>query len=1347
MAAHVVNLRAPSVCALWILLAFGSLAGAQRFSEPSFRDYPIRNSSPADIEDSLRRFLSDRITSGEVVDVVSDLRTGRLLVRGSDEVQTLASQFIQALDQPAVQPRVAPPASVVRPYPVASLQELGHRHDVIRNQFAQNGVRISPDDRTMQLVIQAPESIHQQIAANWNNPQIFQLPAPANVNRWTQRQAQQAQQVQQGQMVQAQPVVPFVPSNEQLQLENIGWRELLKGLSGVQADPNAVSSPREGTLELQLASESGYATRMQIDQASHVVQISGSADETDEWKRVVKALDSKPAIPGELQITGRLGDAQPRTITRTIALLGGGGTDTASRRLNSNTPQSQLADATAPNAERPPLQLAQAQPQPGNAPAAAQGSGPQRDIARMLTGGDGSGSFLGPVRIEFIEGTDIFIVRGQQRDVDRVMQIIRNIEQLTVDTEPTIEVYQLQHANSEALAALINQLNEEPLAARQGDVSVTPLVKPNALLLIGRDAGVEAVKKIVEKLDVATTGGEQFKVIKLKYLPSVDAERTIFNLYNAVQQQATGTDEVPTLQLRVRVVADFRSNSVAIQGSPRDIAEIEKLLSEIDVERSATVSEVRVFQLKNALAEEVATVLNDTLGTDESTQGQQGFGGGQGQAGTGGSGNANTQPFSSRRALMLVMERLDAEGQRLLDEELLQSGILSNVVVSANERANSVVVVSPEGSMKLIAEIVRQLDELPAQEAEIRVFEIVNGDAATLIDMLDTLFAQDENDDGPLVQSAAGTGESTLVPLRFALDPRTNSIIASGNNADLQVVEAILLKLDSSDVSRRKNTVVELKIQQAQSVANAIAEFVALKRQAIQGIAADTISQYELLDQEVVVVAEPDSNKLIISATEPFFSDIMEVIDELDRRPDMVMVQCLIAEVALGTTEEFGVELGIQDSLLFNRSIIDGDGVAIPGFNFNNQPLGGNVTNPGSARDQLAGQGLSDFGLGRTNGTLGYGGLVLSASSESVSVLIRALQEARRLDVLSRPQVMMLNNTTGEVQVGQQVPYVTGTTNNGFNITNNVEFQQVGLILSVTPRISPDGLVVLDVLAENSQLGSEEDGIPISVTDGVVIRQPSIDTTRARTFVTARDGQTVILGGLITKQRQAFERKVPYLADVPFFGRLFRSDGVAEQRTELLIILTPKIIRDEADVDRVNSEEYARMSWCLGNVIETHGDIGPGTMYEESVIYSGMPSTDGSLDSQVYPNTSGMGVPMDTSNGWQAPTPIPTPAPEAVTPIPSAEQSPSDLAPPSTLPDLPPQARKQSVLLNSPGNASLFPWSGKRLWGRQELGTPSAPAYSVRPASYQGRQSSGKKTAPPKEKQAIYRFDQLPEEN
>ena len=247
---------------------------------------------------------------------------------------------------------------------------------------------------------------------------------------------------------------------------------------------------------------------------------------------------------------------------------------------------------------------------------------------------------------------------------------------------------------------------------------------------------------------------------------------------------------------------------------------------------------------------------------------------------------------------------------------------------------------------------------------------------------------------------------------------------------------------------------------------------------------------------------------------------------------------------------------------------------------------------PARYQEHLAGQALSDLGLARTNGELGFGGLVLSASNESVSILLRALQESRRLEILSRPQIMMLNNTEGTVQVGADVPYVSDVQNNINGVTNVVDFRQVGLILTVRPRIGPDGMIALNVVANRSNLGAVEDGIPISAQDGVVIRAPIFEETSTETFVTARDGQTVILGGLIQKTRSSFQRKVPYLGDIPLVGRLFRSDAVTDERKELLIILTPQIVRDQADIDRVNSEEYARMSWCLGNVIEMHGDVG-----------------------------------------------------------------------------------------------------------------------------------------------------------
>ena len=150
-------------------------------------------------------------------------------------------------------------------------------------------------------------------------------------------------------------------------------------------------------------------------------------------------------------------------------------------------------------------------------------------------------------------------------------------------------------------------------------------------------------------------------------------------------------------------------------------------------------------------------------------------------------------------------------------------------------------------------------------------------------------------------------------------------------------------------------------------------------------------------------------------------------------------------------------------------------------------------------------QGLSNFGVGRTNNELGFGGLVLSASSESVSVLLRALSESHRLEVLSRPQIMTLDNQPAFIQVGQRVPRITGTTAQPDRPDQlRSRWRTSGLILGVTPRISPDGLVVMEIDAEKSEVGPEAEGIPISISARArSIRSPRINTTTAQTTVSA----------------------------------------------------------------------------------------------------------------------------------------------------------------------------------------------------------------------------------------------------
>ena len=785
-------IRCGIVAAIFFVFSGVESAG-QQFVDPQVQSYPLQHVSAEQVEQSLRSFLAQQIASNELVDIVSDPVGNRILVRGSRGLQRTVAQFIPLVDRQS-QITANPFAQanrVVKPYRIDDLLELQRRANQLRKAYeGRTDVRIAADERTRQLIVHAPLEIHDQIS-NW-----FQQPAQA-----PPAPQQNALPIP----VEAGSNAPVPPVNEtagqftgtnRIALKHIDWRTLLQGMRGVQGVNAAITSPREGELQMTLPSDNGTAVRLQIDQQNQIVQIRGDQQSMERWTRVVQALDQQPARAGEWQATGRLGDARADTITQTIAMLGGAGAFGPStlRTIGANRANwggdvvNQLFQP-----QRQPVQLAQAgqiAPTPNGADAAA------------VLGSDDGGNFLGPVRIEFLEGTDIFIIRGAQRDVDRVMKIIEEIELKTQETEPSIEIYQLQHANSEAVRDLINELNSGVLEARLGDVSVTALVKPNAVLLIGRPAGVESVKDLIKKLDVPAEASARFRVFGLKHLPAVDAERTINFLYNQQAQQQPTDGTGATLNPRVRAVADFRSNSIVVQGSPRDIEEIGNLLEQIDKADGTSANEVRVFALKNAIAEEVATVLDDTLGTDQSQQAQQGqnnFGAQQqGQNAQ----NANTQARSSRRAMTLRMKVLDEKTNKLIDSDVLESGILSNVVVTFNERTNTVIVTAPVSSMDLIAEIIRQMDERPAQEAQIRVITVINGDGQTLVDMLDSLFPQDDNQDGPIVQSAAGTSDSTLVPLRFALDPRTNSIIVTGNEADLGVVEAILLKLDANDVNK-----------------------------------------------------------------------------------------------------------------------------------------------------------------------------------------------------------------------------------------------------------------------------------------------------------------------------------------------------------------------------------------------------------------------------------------------------------------------------------------------------------------------------------------------------------------
>ncbi|MEX0714406.1 MAG: secretin N-terminal domain-containing protein [Pirellulales bacterium] len=1224
-------------------------ADAQQRPGHGFEAYRLRDAQAHEIEPRLRELLSG--LADDEAEIVVDSRGNRLLVRGSAEVQQVARDLIESLDRSGRPQAASKPVLKSYPYSGADPDALASR---LQDEYpAASGVRIAADDRTGQILVLAPPHIQSELARRLESrqPAFERPPGDAGDN--------QVSRVLRTRAAAAQAHSPTVqlrqlrPEQLQSSLSNL-WGEHFSGLAKTrpEVDSYLVRLPDQQPLEIDLNRRTGKVTlRGPVDAATHCA-------------RLIEALDAPAESRGRSTRVVAVPASTSTHVRRAMDAVTnqGNGNALPPRHADGAGSLPMVARLFRPRAqvesEAQDLQDQQQQEQPPD-----EGAFIEDDqlVPDQLT--DEDAAVLGQVQIEYLEGLDAIIIRGNRRDVERVLQIIDDIERLSVETEPVIEVYTLRHVDSQAMADLIRPLYDDFLAPRQGRVSITALVKPNALLLVGRAATVKSVTDLLARLDQPVGPTGQFRLFRLRHAPASVAAQTITQFFGeraAPGQQPTAAGLAP----RVAVTADFRTNSLIVQASPRDLVEVARLIQGLDTISSDAVNELRVFRLRNALAEELAPVLQEAISSQAVQAGRPGqFGDGAFQPTPGQPGaqpglpGAQGAQAQQAKSLTLQFLTVDAEGQRLVN-----SGILTDVRITADPRANSLLVSAPAESIDLLAALIAQLDQPPEAAVQIKVFTIINGDAASLAQLLEELFgsptgqqAGQQGQFGP--QPLVTGGEGSLLPLRFSVDPRTNSIIASGSASDLAVVHAILLRLDESDVRERRSSIYRLKNAPAEAVAAAINEFLTTERD-VQQITPELLSPFEQIEREVVVVPELVSNSLIISATPRFYDEIIRLVEELDARPPMVMIQVLIAEVTLNNTDEFGIELGLQDSVLFDRSLlgdiqfqtvttqqaVPGGGTItttdenvitatnIPGFIFNNLPLG----NSGSAqslatRESIGSQGLTSFAVGRTNGDLGFGGLVLSASSESVSILVRALKESRRLDVLSRPQIMTLDNQPALILVGQRVPFITQTAlTPGVGQTNTIAFENVGLVLGVTPRISPDGLVVMEINAEKSQVGPEAEGIPISINaTGEVIRSPRIDATTAQTTISAMDGQTVVFAGLITKSKTEVRRRVPLLSEIPILGNLFRYDGVSGRKTELLIIMTPRIVRNEAHAEVVKRDEAARMSWCLADVQKLHGNAGLRGRGDEwadgetITIYPDGAPTPAAIDGEILPPPAG----------------------------------------------------------------------------------------------------------------------------
>ncbi len=253
---------------------------------------------------------------------------------------------------------------------------------------------------------------------------------------------------------------------------------------------------------------------------------------------------------------------------------------------------------------------------------------------------------------------------------------------------------------------------------------------------------------------------------------------------------------------------------------------------------------------------------------------------------------------------------------------------------------------------------------------------------------------------------------------------------------------------------------------------------------------------------------------------------IEEVIRQLDVDPPQVLIQLMLAEVTLEGGFDWGISADASGDIGTVR-------------------LGGMY-------DLVA-------------GTMAMGAPTLSIASSDFNIMLRALEKQNRLNILSNPSIMTANNEQATINVGETIylPTASQTFDTGL-VSVPLEAKETGVILDVTPSINPDGFVRLDVTPTLSRVTDQRDEPAVGVTT------PRIQQRTADTTVTVYDGQTIILGGLILEEYEYNEQSIPLLGDLPLIGFLFRGETENLRRTELVIVLTPHVIRSPADRDRID---------------------------------------------------------------------------------------------------------------------------------------------------------------------------------
>ena len=695
-------------------------------------------------------------------------------------------------------------------------------------------------------------------------------------------------------------------------------------------------------------------------------------------------------------------------------------------------------------------------------------------------------------------------------------------------------------------------------------VRIWPDKTANRLVISAPKSKMPEVRQLLDILDTDKPQDVAVRVISLKNVNAADLVKEIGPLY----QRSGGRSS----REAVEIAANERSNSLIILSSEANYRTIAKLVNGLDTE-DAMEKTTRTFTLKNADAQDVAKQLQDL----------------------------NKDQDSSSRYPYFIYSSMGSGSKGP-----------SKMSVVADRRRNCLIVQAPPTQMNSIEKMIKELDE-PVNDDGLapKIFPLKYVSAVDLEDVLNELFLK-KTQQRPYWDYYDNQESNTdrdvgrlYGKVRITSEPYANVIIVTSNSKEnLAVVEEVLKQLDRPSEAGESTLRIGLKFAKASVVANSLNILFAKNGSPpLRGGNAQpqpnapanpqqplrTASQpnFELeratkeegyfpwlggqpdntrgtdgrqaaravsdLVGRVRAVADERSNALLVSANVHFFPQVLKLVEELDAPTDQVLIEARLVEVASDFLDKLGVRWSPDGSQVFSaddyQNSIIGHGSA------NRQQGYGGLTSVNTPNSTAVAQSLTTLRSGVLDSTI------------SMDFLIQFLHKTTDARVLAEPQINIRDNETGRLFVGQQIPILTASQNSGsIGLSQNFEYKDVGVILEVTPRINNTGDVELKIHAESSVV------VPgVTVLNGAVF-----DTRNFRTDLTAKNGQTLVLGGIIQRQISDTLYKTPLLGDIPGLKWLFNKKDKTSREVELMVFLRPKVTRTPQDTKELMDEIYEK---------------------------------------------------------------------------------------------------------------------------------------------------------------------------